>query len=58
MVAAVISGIVAANRTTAGDGTITRGVLVVGALAITSFVRRSGVSPRLSRARRVMSRGA
>lgn len=37
MVAAVISGIVAAEQVSARDGTITRGFLVVGALAITSF---------------------
>ena len=37
MVAAVISGIIAADQISARDGTIARGFLVVGALAITSF---------------------
>ncbi|MGA9101303.1 hypothetical protein, partial [Aeromicrobium sp.] len=37
MVAAVISGIVAADQISAKDGTIARGFLVVAALAITAF---------------------
>jgi hypothetical protein len=45
MVAAVISGIVAADQISARDGTITRGFLVVGALAITSFTWRLGMQP-------------
>ncbi len=38
MVAAVISGVIAASQISARDGTIARGFLVVAALAITSFV--------------------
>ena len=45
MVAAVISGIVAANEISARDGTIARGFLVVGALAVTSFAWRLAMMP-------------
>jgi len=45
MVAAVISGIVAADQISARDGTITRGFLVIGALAITSFTWWLGMQP-------------
>jgi hypothetical protein len=45
MVATEISGIVAADQTAARDGTITRGFLVVGALAITSFTWRLAMVP-------------
>jgi hypothetical protein len=45
MVGAVISGIVAADQVSSKDGTITRGFLVVGALAITSFTWRLSMQP-------------
>ena len=45
MVAAVISGFVAADQISARDGTITRGFLVIGALAITSFAWRLAMLP-------------
>lgn len=37
MVAAVIAGVVAADQLSVQQGTITRGFLVVGALAVTAF---------------------
>jgi len=45
MIAAVISGIVAADLVSPKDGAITRGFLVVGALALTSYVWRHDLRP-------------
>ena len=45
MVAAVISGIVAADQISATAGTVARGFLVVGALAITTLIWRLVMEP-------------
>ncbi len=45
MIAAVISGIVAADLVSPKDGAITRGFLVVGALALTSYAWRHDLKP-------------
>ena len=45
LVAAVISGIVAADQVSARDGAIAQGFLVVGALALTSFTWSQSMTP-------------